>query len=146
MTTWTVVGAGSAGCVVAARLSAEPSNHVILLESGPGGRGAEGASFFDALADPERTHHDLVASRVEGGAPSRYLRGRGLGGSGSVNAMLALSGGPFVADHLLHLEVASKHEWGAVDRALAAAAADAAAVPLTRREGRRETVVDAYLD
>ena len=103
-------------------------------------------SFFDDLADPERTHRDLTAVRVDGQPPTRYLTGRGLGGSGAVNAMIALAGGPFLADHLIDTELVPEYEWGAVDRALVAADPDAGPVPLTRRDGRRVTVVEAYLD
>ena len=130
-----------------------------LLETGParrtaddgdvgadGRRAGDGRSFFDDLADPERTHRDLTAVRVDGQPPTRYVTGRGMGGSGAVNAMIALAGGPFLADHLVDTELVPEYEWGAVDRALVAADPDAGAVPLTRRDGRRVTVVEAYLD
>jgi choline dehydrogenase/5-(hydroxymethyl)furfural/furfural oxidase len=144
--------------VLAARLSADPTNEVTLLESGPARRSDdrigggdvdaldEGPSFFEDLADPERTHRDLTAIRVDGQPPTRYMTGRGLGGSGAVNAMIALPGGPFLADHLVGTELAPEYEWGAVDRALVAADPDAGPVPLTRQNGRRVTVVEAYLD
>lgn len=146
MTSWIVVGAGSAGAVVASRVSEDPEHHVVVVESGsveppP----ATGPSFFDAVALPGRTHEGLVAMRVDGQAPAPYLRGRGLGGSGAINAMVALRGGPFDADHRLHTELASEAELGPVDRALLTAAPDARRVPLTRRGEIRVTVADAYL-
>ncbi len=69
--------------------------------------------------------------RVDGQPPTRYVTGRGMGGSGAVNAMIALAGGPFLADHLIDTELVPEYEWGAVDRALVAADPDAGAVPLT---------------
>lgn len=146
MTRWIVVGAGSAGCVIAGRLAARPDSEVVLVESGPGwSTDPLSDSFFDALAGDGRTYPDLRATRVAGQPATRYQRGRGLGGSGAVNAMVALSGGPYVADHLLPIEEPGVDELGRVDRALLAAAPDAIRAPLTRRDGRRVTTADAYL-
>ncbi|GLY80050.1 GMC family oxidoreductase [Actinoallomurus iriomotensis] len=95
-----VVGAGSAGCVVAARLTENADDHVTLLESGPDRAGTDTArtlasvNWIDAMGVPEAFHTDLLATRLAGDELRQYHRGRGVGGSASVNAMLALPGLP----------------------------------------------------
>ncbi|MEP6658995.1 MAG: GMC oxidoreductase [Acidimicrobiales bacterium] len=102
MPTWdhVIVGAGSAGAVVAARLAQDETSSVLVLEAGPDHTSAAapaaigGRNFYAALAEPARTWPDLVARRTSAAEPVPYARGRGVGGSSSVNAMLALEGEP----------------------------------------------------
>jgi len=100
-----IVGAGSAGAALAARLSEDPGRKVALLEAGPD------------YPDLERTPEDLRVSYrmslrahdwgfVAEAVPGRtipYPRGRVTGGSSAVNATIALRGVP--ADY---------DEWGAL--------------------------------
>ena len=107
-----IVGAGSAGCTAAARLSADSDRQIILIESGPdSGEIGPLASlnWLDALAHRDAFYSDLMAVKSVDGAPRLYQRGKGVGGSASTNAMLALPGLP--ADYNNYVDRYSLSEW-----------------------------------
>lgn len=93
-----IIGAGSAGCVLADRLSADGKNRVLLLEFG----GSDRSIFIQmpaALAYPmhSKKYNWGYESEPEPALNGRRLscpRGKGLGGSSSINGLVYVRGNP----------------------------------------------------
>jgi len=91
-----IVGAGSAGSVLANRLSADPRNRVLLIEAGPEDRNPW---IHIPLGYGKLFNHPVLNWRYQT-APERQMnnrriaqpRGRVLGGSSSINGLLYVRG------------------------------------------------------
>ena len=93
---YVIAGAGSAGCVVANRLSADPSKKVLLLEAG----GRDNWIWFHipvgylfAIGNPRSDWmFETVPQDGLNGRILNYPRGKVLGGSSAINAMITMRG------------------------------------------------------
>jgi len=95
---YVVIGAGTAGCVVASRLTEDANVSVLLLEAGGSDRTlwiqlpiGYGRTFFDKKIN---WMYETQPVAGLGGRRSYWPRGRVIGGSGSINAMVYVRGRP----------------------------------------------------
>jgi choline dehydrogenase-like flavoprotein len=108
-----VVGAGTAGCIVANRLSADPNTRVLLLEAG----GNDNWIWFHipvgylfAIGNPRSDW--MFRTEPEPGLNGRalaYPRGKVIGGSSAINAMISMRGQAADYDHWRQLGLTG---WG----------------------------------
>ena len=108
-----VVGAGTAGCIVANRLSADPRKRVLILEAG----GCDDWIWFHipvgylfAIGNPRSDW--MFRTEAEAGLNGRslaYPRGKVIGGSSAINAMISMRGQAADYDHWRQLGLTG---WG----------------------------------
>ena len=113
---YVIVGAGSAGCVMAARLSEDPSAKVILLEAGGEDKNMWihiPLGFGKTFADPRVNWcYETEPDPGAGGRKIFWPRGKVLGGSSSINGMVYIRGQHEDFDHWRQL---GNPGWGSGD-------------------------------
>jgi choline dehydrogenase-like flavoprotein len=131
---YVIVGAGSAGCVLAARLSEDPGTSICLLEAGGNDRDPLiRMPLGIALLVPRRIHNWAFETIPQPGLAGRrgyQPRGKTLGGSSSINAMVYTRGHRSDYD-----------EWAALGNA---GWSYADVLPYFRRAEHNERIVDDF--
>ncbi len=142
-----IVGAGSAGCVLAERLSVNSANKVLLLEAGP----ADSSPFIHMPKGMARLFSDprhvwFFQTEAQGDIPvEHWIRGRVLGGSSSVNGMMYFRGQPEDYDGWEALG-ARGWGWAEMGRAFAAMERQAGGGPLrVSASAHRSELTEAFV-
>jgi choline dehydrogenase len=94
---YVIVGAGSAGCILANKLSADPGRRVLLIEAGPKGRAKEiriPAAFSKLFKSKFDWGYETTPQDGLGGRRIYFPRGKALGGSSAMNAQMHVPGHP----------------------------------------------------
>lgn len=91
-----IVGGGTAGCLIANRLSADPQTRVVVIEAGPPSRNPLDripAGYLWLIGNPRADWcHVTAPERGLGGRSMPLAQGRTLGGSSAINAMIYMRG------------------------------------------------------
>lgn len=110
-----IIGAGSAGCVLANRLSKDPQNSVLLIEAGPADKKREihiPAAFSELFKTSVDWAYESTPQPAAAGRKLFLPRGKVLGGSSSINAMIYIRGNRADYDHWADL---GNSGWGYED-------------------------------
>ena len=99
-----IIGAGSAGCVLANRLSEDKNNRVLLLEAGPEDKSTlihmpAGVGKMISTVGKYNWGYETEGEKELGGRRMYWPRGKGLGGSSSINGMIYIRGHARDYDH-----------------------------------------------